>query len=254
MVENALYVGSVGKAFRVLDCFKGSSGELSLTEIMERSGLDKSAAQRYAYTLSAEGYLAQNSQTRRYRLGTGVLDLTFHFLRTHALAEALNPILLELSKATQQKISLSLRDGHWLVHVLRHQTATEHYHASLVGRRVPLHCTAGGRAVMSRLDEAEVGQLLAPENLSANTPRTLTTARAIQAEIRKARDKGYALVVDEFIMGEVALAAAVVDAQGVPLGALHLSGPSSQWSGADYAKKFSPLLLNAIGQYERRNA
>ena len=41
---------------------------------------------------------------------------------------------------------------------------------------------------------------------------------------------------------------------GVPLGALHLSGSSSQWSGADYAKKFSPLLLNAIAQYERRNA
>ena len=69
MIENALYVGSVGKAFRVLDCFKGAAGDLSLTEIMERSGLDKSAAQRYAYTLSAEGYLQQNSQTRRYRLG-----------------------------------------------------------------------------------------------------------------------------------------------------------------------------------------
>jgi DNA-binding IclR family transcriptional regulator len=55
-------------------------------------------------------------------------------------------------------------------------------------------------------------------------------------------------------MGEVALAAAVVDADGVPLGALHLSGSSSQWSGADYAKKFSSLLLNAIAQYERRNA
>lgn len=254
MSENPLYVGSVGKALRVLDCFKGASGDLSLTEIMERSGLDKSAAQRYAHTLSAEGYLAQNSQTRRYRLGAGVLDLTFHFLRTHALAEALNPILLELSQATAQKISLSLRDGDWLVHVLRHQTTTEHYHASLVGRRVPLHCTAGGRAVMSRLDEAELERLLAPEHLAASTSRTLTTAKAIQAEIRKVRDRGYALVVDEFILGEVALAAAVVDARGVPLGALHLSGASSQCSGADYAKKFAPLLLNAIAQYERRNA
>ncbi len=183
-----------------------------------------------------------------------MLDLTFHFLRTHALAEALNPLLLQLSKDTEQKISLSLRDGDWLVHVLRHQTSTEHYHASLVGRRVPLQCTAGGRAVMARLDEAQVEQLLAPGRLLASTPRTLTTAKAVQAELKKVRERGYAMVVDEFIMGEVALAAAVVDADGVPLGALHLSGSSSQWSGADYAKKFSPLLLNAIAQYERRNA
>lgn len=254
MHENVLYVGSVGKALRVLDCFKSSSGELSLTEIMERSGLDKSAAQRYAYTLSAEGYLQQNSQTRRYRLGAGVLDLTFHFLRTHALAEALNPLLLQLSQATEQKISLSLRDGPWLVHVLRHQTTTEHYHASLVGRRVPLHSTAGGRAVLSRLEPAEVEQLLAPEHLVANTPQTLTTAPAIQAELQKVRAQGYAMVVDEFIVGEVALAAAVVDAQGIPLGALHLSGSSTTWSGADYATKFAPFLLHAIAQYERRNA
>lgn len=88
----------------------------------------------------------------------------------------------------------------------------------------------------------------------ASTPRTLTTAKAVQAELKKVRERGYAMVVDEFIMGEVALAAAVVDADGVPLGALHLSGSSSQWGGADYAKKFSPLLLNAIAQYERRNA
>ena len=45
---------------------------------------------------------------------------------------------------TEQKISLSLRDGDWLVHVLRHQTSTEHYHASLVGRRVPCNARRAG--------------------------------------------------------------------------------------------------------------
>lgn len=144
MTTNALYVGSVGKAFRVLDCFKQASGDLSLMDIMAISGLDKSAAQRYTHTLCAEGYLEQNAQTRRYRLGTGMLNLTFHFLRMNALVEALNPIMLELSAATGEKISLSLLDGNELVHVMRHQSQTEHYHASLVGRRIPLYCTAGG--------------------------------------------------------------------------------------------------------------
>ena len=143
MIENALYVGSVGKAFRVLDCFKGAAGDLSLTEIMERSGLDKSAAQRYAYTLSAEGYLQQNSQTRRYRLGPGVLDLTFHFLRTHALAEALNPCCCSCPGhgAEDQPVAARRRLAG---HVLRHQTSTEHYHASLVGRRVPCNARRAG--------------------------------------------------------------------------------------------------------------
>lgn len=253
MTTNALYVGSVGKAFRVLDCFKSASGDLSLMEIMAISGLDKSAAQRYAYTLCAEGYLEQHAQTRRYRLGTGMLNLTFHFLRMNALVEMLNPIMLDLSKSTGEKISLSLQDGNELVHVMRHQTHTEHYHASLVGRRVPLYCTAGGRAVLSCLDEADVSSRLADMELVAHTPRTLTSAKAIKAEVKKVRDQGYALVVDEFIVGEVSLAAAVKDAQGAPYGALHLSGSSSEWSGEDYAAKFAPFLLQAIAQFERRN-
>src|SRR5690606_5186345 len=142
-------------AFQVLNCFKGTSGDLSLTEIIRRSGLDKSAAQRYTYTLHVEGYLEQHPATRRYRLGKRVLDLTLHVLRTHELLEALNPIMLDLSKATGEKISLSLHDGNELVHVVRHQTKDQHYHASLVGRRIPLYCTAGGRAYLSRLTEAE---------------------------------------------------------------------------------------------------
>jgi DNA-binding IclR family transcriptional regulator len=253
MTTNALYVGSVGKAFRVLDCFKNASGDLSLMEIMAASGLDKSAAQRYAYTLCAEGYLEQNAQTRRYRLGTGMLNLTFHFLRMHALVEALNPIMLELSKSTGEKISLSLLDGNELVHVMRHQTQTEHYHASLVGRRVPLFCTAGGRAVLSRLDEAEASSRLAATDPASYTPRTQTSAKALKAEVKKAREQGYALVVDEFIVGEVSLAAAVTNAQGAPYGALHLSGSSNAWSGEEYAAKFAPFLLRAIAQFERRN-
>lgn len=253
MTTNALYVGSVGKAFQVLDCFKSAPVDLSLTEIMERSGLDKSAAQRYAYTLCVEGYLEQNPQTRRYRLGKGMLNLTFHFLRTHALVEALNPIMLDLSKATGEKISLSLRDGNELVHVMRHQTQTEHYHASLVGRRVPLYCTAGGRAVLSRLSDAELSAQLDGMELTAHTPKTQTTARAVKAEVKKAREQGYALLVDEFIMGEVGLGAAVTNAQGEAYGALHLAGSSTAWSGDAYAEKFAPFLLRAIAQFQARN-
>lgn len=254
MSVNALYVGSVGKAFQVLNCFKGASGDLSLTDIMTRSGLDKSAAQRYTYTLYAEGYLEQHPATRRYRLGKRVLDLTFHFLRTNELVEALNPIMLDLSKATGEKISLSLHDGNELVYVMRHQTKNLHYHASLVGRRVPLYCTAGGRAYLSRLSDAEQDAFFSTTKLLAHTPTALTSVDAIKVELGKARKNGYAQVVDEFITGEVSLGAAVVNEHGVPYGALHLAGSSYEWTAQAYAEKFSPFLLNAVRQFQQRNA
>lgn len=253
MKNNALYVGSVGKALAVLDCFKGVSGELGLMEIVQSSGLDKSAAQRYAHTLCAEGYLEQHPGTRRYRLGKRVLDLTFHFLRTHSLVESLNPLMLALSRATGEKISLSLLDGPHLVHVMRHQTTTEHYHGSLIGRRVPLFCTAGGRAVLSCLAEAERAALLASADLTPWTPHTRTQLPDIEAEIQRSRERGYGLVVDEFIVGEVGLGAAVLAPDGQPCGALHLAGSSALWKAEDYADRFAPYLLNTMGQFQQRH-
>lgn len=250
--ENPLYVGSVGKVFAVLNCFKGGDNELSLVEVMQISGFDKSAAQRYLYTLSVEGYLEQNPLTRRYKLGKQVLDLTFHFLRSNNWVESLNPIMLDLSRATGEKISLSLLDNQHLVHVMRHQTNTEHYHASLVGRRVPLFCTAGGRSVLSRFDKEQLASYLSSANIKPWTQFTLTSTSKIESEIRLAHKRGYSIVHNEFIFGEVALGVAILGSDGIPMGALHLSGSSTKWSAANYADKFAPYLLNAWEQFAQR--
>lgn len=250
---NSLYVGSVGKVFAVLNCFKAGGDELSLMEVVQQTGFDKSAAQRYLYTLSIEGYLEQNPLTRRYKLGKQVLDLTFHFLRSNSLVESLNPIMLDLSRATGEKISLSLLDDQHLVHVMRHQTNTEHYHASLVGRRVPLFCTAGGRAVLSHFSKDELESYISSANIKPWTQFTMTSIPKIESEVQLARKRGYGLVHNEFIFGEVGLGVAVLRPDGTPIGALHLSGSSTKWGEVDYADKFAPYLLNAIGQFEQRN-
>ncbi|MFT0849516.1 IclR family transcriptional regulator [Achromobacter sp. F4_2707] len=253
MIESPLYVASVGKAFQILDCFKSAPGDLSLSELVERSGMGKSAVQRYAYTLCAEGYLEQNPVTRRYQLGKRVLDFTFHFLRSHTLVEVFNPLMLDLSKASGEKISLSLLDGNELVYAMRHQTKTEHFHASLVGRRVPLYCTAGGRAVLSQLTPDKLDVFFETTPLVSFTPRTITDAQKIRRELNISREKGYSTILDEFIMGEIGLGAAVRDEKGVPYGALHVSGSSNEWSLEAYEQAFAPMLLDAIGQFERRN-
>ena len=251
--NNALYVGSVGKVFAVLNCFKAGGEELSLKEVVEHSIFDKSTAHRYLFTLCAEGYIEQNPATRRYKLGKQVLDLTFHFLRSNTLVESLNPIMLDLSRTTGEKISLSLLDDNHLVHVMRHQTNNNQYHASLIGRRVPLFCTAGGRAVLSHFNDDDLASYMSTAIIKPWTNFTLTSLSKIQNEIKLTRKRGYGLVYNEFIFGEVALGAAVLSADGRPLGALHISGVSTKWSGAEYADRFAPYLLNAIRQFEQRN-
>ncbi|HUG57943.1 MAG TPA: IclR family transcriptional regulator [Candidimonas sp.] len=252
MKADSLNIASVGKALHVLQCFEKSDGDLGLTDLVAISGQDKSSVQRSTHTLLQLGYLEKNLQTKRYRLGKKVLDLTFQFLRANSLVESINPLIIELCQKTGEKISLSLFDDTTLVYVMRHQAKMEYYFSSLIGRRVPVFCTAGGRAILSKLQDPEVDDILARSDMLALTSKTITDKSLIKHEIETARQNRYAMSVEEISYGEIALGAAVLDSSQAPIAAIHISGSLSDWTPQAYAEKFSPLLLETVYKVNRR--
>lgn len=251
MSVSPLYVASVAKAFSILECFQYTANDLSLMELVQLSKLDKSAAQRYAHTLCELGMLEQAAQTRRYRLGKKLLNQAFDYLRTNAFIESVNPLLLEICETTGERVSLSLFENDQLVHVMRHQTKTQEYQASLVGRRVPVFCTSGGRASLAALNLDELEMWLKGKEFRAYTTDTVIDHRKLKAVLVPVRQKGYALVVNEFIHGEIALGAAVLSNDGKPFAAIHISGSAWQWSANEYEKHFAPILMNVLSRIQR---
>src|SRR5258707_13531065 len=83
--EPAWFVSSVEKAFQILPAFESRERTLSLTEIAETTGLDKSSVQRFTYTLAALGYLKKDKQARRYTISPKILSLGMIYLRTDSL-------------------------------------------------------------------------------------------------------------------------------------------------------------------------
>ena len=69
-----LFVSSLEKGFRVLEAFREAPGDLGLTEIALRTGLDKSAAQRFTNTLYQLGYLEKDPRSRRYRPAARLME------------------------------------------------------------------------------------------------------------------------------------------------------------------------------------
>ncbi|WP_242662496.1 IclR family transcriptional regulator [Teichococcus deserti] len=236
-------MGSVHKAFQVLHAFRDAGGPLSLGEIAAATGLDKSAAQRFSHSLWKLGYLEKDTRTRRYRLGHRVLELTFSYLQGNRLVEAAMPMLAELRRSTGQRVSLSLWEDVSLIYVIRQQSQREYFWASLIGRRVPLFCTAGGRAILAQLPRAEAEDILARSPLRPLTPQTLTDPAAIMARVEQARQDGYGAAAEEVEQGERVLGAAVQRADGRPVGAVHLAAPLGEWDREEFGRRFAPLLL-----------
>lgn len=238
-------VKSVEKAFAVLEAFRDEGRSLSLSEIAELTGLDKSAVQRFTRTLRQLGYLDQCSDTRRYSIGIRVLGLSFSFLQSNAHVMRAAPILVNLRNTTQERVDMSLLDGLWLTYVFRLQSRQEPLKAALVGRRVPVAGSAGGRAVLACLPEEEAVRIIEQAERIPSTPKTLTDPDRIMEEVRAARRKGYVIQAEEWRLGEIVAAAALLDREGRPVGAIHIAGSTNDWDPKDFEKRMGPLVAAA---------
>jgi IclR family pca regulon transcriptional regulator len=239
--EDALFVGSLEKGLRVLGAFDSGRQSMTLREIAEACAMDKSAAQRFTHTLTRLGYLEKCADTKRYSLGKKVLELSFNYLRANTLVEAASPVLIDLQKSCGERVNLSLFDDTSIVYAIRQLGKREYYFSSLIGRRMPIYCTSGGRMMLAHLAKEEVADILARCTLKPITPRTIHEPAKIRARIAEAREKGYALTVEETVLGELVVAGAIVGSNGRPAAAVHIAGSLGEWTPAQFEKKFGPL-------------
>ncbi|MHA6345173.1 IclR family transcriptional regulator [Roseivivax sp. CAU 1761] len=240
-----MFVRAAARGMQVLAAFHHSSGALTLSEVAQRAGLDRSAAQRLIHTLSKLGYIRRAPDGRGYLPGLRLLDHTLDVLRLDPVVQRATPVLLELRRSVRERVDLSLFDETRLIYAFRLQSKRETFYATMVGHSIPLYCTAGGRAALSALPEAEAAALLERLPLERYTAQTETDPARILARVAEARRDGFAAVQEEFVLGEVAIGAPITDQAGRLLGAIHVAGTLSEWTLEDFVAQAAPLAVEA---------
>jgi IclR family pca regulon transcriptional regulator len=115
---SSLFVNSVAKALAVLMVFGNDRRSMSLPEVAEATGIGKSAAQRFAFTLEALGYLRKDPVSRRYRVSPRILEFGVRYVPADELVEYATPFLSELNRHCMETVNLSRPDG-WTWRVWR---------------------------------------------------------------------------------------------------------------------------------------
>jgi DNA-binding IclR family transcriptional regulator len=243
--KNPLYVQSLEKGFAVLHAVAQSPQPSSLTEIIERTGLEKSAAQRFTHSLVALGYLKKDEGTRRYSLAIRLLDFTFSYLRSSALVAAAMPHLADASELCRETINLIIPDGLDIIYAVRIPVRRTVLLATLVGRRRPLHFTSGGRAIMSRLSDGEINAILDVIPKRGITAKTITDRQSNFDLIMEARRVGYSIAAEEALIGEIGVSAPIVTETGRPLAAVHSSVSTATWTVERVRDELAPIVQQA---------
>lgn len=239
------YVTALAKGLSVLEAYAQHPAPMSLQQLADRAGLEKSTVQRMVFTLLHKGYLRKGIDGRGYCLGPNVLDRSFDFLRAWPLIERATPVMEELRQTSQERVDLSLFDDLTICYAIRRQSKRQTFSATLIGRRVPTFCSSGGRAVMSRLTSAEVDSILRRSDLTPLTGHTITDPDLIRERVDVARRDGFSIVHNESFMGEIAVACPVLDHRAHPVAAVHIAGSLSEWTVDGFGKRFAPLAAEA---------
>ena len=227
----------------MLEAFSGAQRTLGLAEIASTARMTVSSAQRCVHTLVRLGYLRRDERIPGWGLTSRTLGLGFPYLAGHPVIEQATTHLVDLNQACGESVSLSESDGVEMVFIARFPSLKRFFIHMPVGRRLPMYCTASGRAYLSALPREEVRAILQRSTLRKLTPHTLRDIPRILEIVDAARELGYAWANQECYRGDLTIGAAILGERGRPVAAVNISGPTSRWTLAELRERAAPLLL-----------
>lgn len=246
--SDTLFVSSVEKAFTVLRAFRTGQRvmglrDLSLSQISELSGLDKSASQRFSNTLLELGYLEKDVHTRRYRPAVGLTEFYYTYMISNRLAEIAMPRLIEASQVHGTTVNLCEPVGTDITYTIRVPHQKSSFRATIPGRRMPMFCTSSGLAILANRSNDEVETTLAATKFRKMTEWTITDIDKVRAQIEKARQDGFCMTSQQALPHELSTAAPVVDSEGRAFAAVQVPVYMPDWTTEMVREKVVPLVI-----------
>jgi IclR family acetate operon transcriptional repressor len=242
---------SVRAALRVmdiLDLLQHSPEGKSLVEVSEAVGMPRSSTYRYISTLETRGYVQRDASTGLFRFGLAFLPS--HGRHLELLAARARPSMEDLRDQLGETINLGVLDGNRIAYLEILESTKAVRLAARRGDRDPVHSTALGKAIASRLSEDAIRAILSAEGMARRTSKTITDERRYLEELEKVREKGYAVDLGE--NEEDGRCVAVPFPNSRVLAAISLSAPAARL-GRDRLKVVANKLKAAAKTIQKES-
>src|SRR5215468_3319875 len=189
-------VQSLGRAFAILEEIARHREGIGLAELSKLVGLHNSTTFHLAKTMVSLGYIRQERDSKRYRVGRPLFALAASALDEIEMVNLATPILEDLSRETGESGHFAVRMGDAVIVIARTSGAGAFQLTDRVGVVRPAHCTALGKIILASLDDDQIKRFMQRAELTALTSKSITDPRALRQEIdelrrsRVARDDG----------------------------------------------------------------
>jgi DNA-binding IclR family transcriptional regulator len=220
--------------------------EATTAELARACALPVATAARLLATLSDEGFVERTADGARWTIGLPLVRLARAADPDRRLREAARPVLDDLAALSGESAALAVSRPGPAMDVIAQAAGPALLGAiDWVGRDFPLHASAPGKLVLAELDDTALGDWIARVEPERFTPRTITSARGLRAELAGIRAQGYAELDDELEPELASLAVTVRGAHGAALAFVGVSGPSRRLDAARRQALVEPLRAAA---------
>lgn len=243
-LERLTELGATGKAFSVLEAVSANPEPTSMAEIIRITGMTKPTAHRIVNLLMDMGFLERDAFGIGFIEGASMVTLAHRTIAAAAPRSLRHSILAGLSEEVGETCNYGVLSGGEVIYLDRVEAKWPLGLRFDAGSRVPAHCTAIGKLLLSRLAEEHLVTLLETIPRSRYTENTLIDADNLTSALAQIRKSGIGTDDQEFMHGVVCIAVPVVTEAGHCLGGIAISAPEARMT-MNEALACVPQMKNA---------
>lgn len=243
LVNNKLT--SIDQALNILEVFSEKNVKLGVTEISKILEMSISTSHRTLLILKRRGYLEQDSQRGKYKLGLKVFELGCVFQNQVYLMEVAMPHLGHLANLTNETVNLAILDQNQkeVVYIAKIDSPEVLRTDIRIGTRLLAHCTALGKVLLTSLSEQQIERIFSKEKeLPTYTPSSISTFTELKESLKEVKSQGFAVDDEEFRIGVRCLAAPIKNMHRRAIAAISIAGPATRFSLKKIKKLKSTII------------
>lgn len=235
-------VPAVTRALDILELFL-IEPELSAPDITDRLGLPRTTVHELITTLVERSYLvAVPGQPTRYRVGIRPFQLGGVFAAQLDLVHEAREVAGRVAADCDETVHVAVLDGNDVVYIAKADSTHPVRMVSALGLRLPAHCTAVGKMLLSSLGpEAFEARYAHGRDLVAMTPHSITSRSRLRSHLAQVRERGLAYDECESNDAVLCVAAPIYDHTGEMVAAMSISVPTIRWD-AERRREWSELV------------
>lgn len=240
-------IQAVDRAFDIVESVT-ELNRAGVSELARHVGLPKSTVHNHLNTLERAEYVVR--EDGEYRTGLKFLQISESARLQHDLYQVARPEVDQVVEKTGEISALMTEEHGRGVFIYRNRGSEAARIDTCVGDRVPIHCTALGKAILAFLPGQRRREIIDRRGLPAVNHNTITDRDVLAQELETIRDEKIAYDDEERLNGLRSVAAPILDGSGSVIGSISIAGPTHRMQGDRFRTELPEIVLGTANVIE----